>query len=87
MLNTIVATEKSSWLRTERRASFVRVALVVAVHVALVAALLSWSWPPAPIEVSILSLEDLGGEVPASSQTVTKALPPCVVTAPSATCE
>lgn len=68
MSKTIVATEKNSWLRTERRSSLVRVALVVAVHVALVAALLSWSWPPAPIEVSILSLEDLGGEVSASQE-------------------
>lgn len=68
MLNTIVATEKNSWLRSERRASLVRVALVVAVHVALVVALLSWSWPPAPIEVSILSLEDLGGEVSVSQE-------------------
>jgi protein TonB len=66
--NTIVAIEKNSWLRTERRASLLRLALVVAVHVALVAALLSWSWPPAPIEVSILSLEDLGGDVPASQE-------------------
>lgn len=66
--NTIVAIEKKSWLRTERRASLLRVALVIAVHVALVAALLSWSWPPAPIEVSILSLEDLGGDTPVSQE-------------------
>ena len=66
--NTIVAIEKNSWLRTERRASLLRLALVVAVHVALVAALLSWSWPPAPIEVSILSLEDLGGDASASQE-------------------
>lgn len=71
MSNTIVAIEKNSWLRTERRASLLRLALVVAVHVALVAALLSWSWPPAPIEVSILSLEDLGGDVPASQEVPT----------------
>ena len=66
--NTIVAIEKNTWLRTERRASLLRVALVVAVHVALLAALLSWSWPPAPIEVSILSLEDLGSDAPASQE-------------------
>jgi len=66
--NTIVATEKNSWLQTERRASLLRMLLVVAVHVVVLAALLSWSWSPAPIEVSILSLEDLGGEVPASQE-------------------
>jgi len=63
-----VATENNSWQRTERRASLLRVALVVTVHVALVAALLSWSWPPAPIEVSILSLEDLGSDAPAAQE-------------------
>lgn len=68
MSNTIVATEKNSWLQTERRASLLRLLLVVAVHVVVLAALLSWSWSPAPIEVSILSLEDLGGEVTASQE-------------------
>ncbi len=68
MANTIVAIEKKSWLRSERAASLLRLVVVVAVHGAVIAALLSWSWPPAPIEVSILSLEDLGGDVSASSE-------------------
>jgi protein TonB len=66
--NTIVAIEKKPWLRSERAASLLRLAVVVAVHGAVIAALLSWSWPPAPIEVSILSLEDLGGDVLASPE-------------------
>ena len=66
--NTIVAIEKKSWLRSERAASLLRLVVVVAVHGAVIAALLSWSWPPAPIEVSILSLEDLGGEVSAAER-------------------
>jgi len=66
--NTIVAIEKKPWLRSERAASLLRLAVVVAVHGAVIAALLSWSWPPAPIEVSILSLEDLGGEVSAAER-------------------
>ena len=66
--NTIVAIEKKPWLRSERAASLLRLVVVVAVHGAVIAALLSWSWPPAPIEVSILSLEDLGGDVPASPE-------------------
>ena len=64
--NTIVTIEKKPWLCSERAASLLRLVFVVAVHGAVIAALLSWSWLPAPIEVSILSLEDLGGEVPAS---------------------
>jgi hypothetical protein len=64
--NTIVTIEKKPWLRSEHAASLLRLVFVVAVHGAVIAALLSWSWLPAPIEVSILSLEDLGGEVPAS---------------------
>ena len=71
MSNTIVAIEKKPWLRSERSASLLRPVLVVAVHVTLVAALLSWSWPPAPIDVSILSLEDLGGDMPASQEVPT----------------
>jgi protein TonB len=66
--NTIVAIEKKPWLRSERAASLLRLVVVVAVHGAVIAALLSWSWPPAPIEVSILSLEDLGGDVPATPE-------------------
>jgi len=66
--NTIVAIEKKSWLRSERAASLLRLVVVVAVHGVVIAALLSWSWPPAPIEVSILSLEDLGGEVSAAER-------------------
>ncbi len=66
--NTIVAIEKKSQLRSERVASLLRLIVVVAVHAAVIAALLSWSWPTAPIEVSILSLEDLGGEMLASSE-------------------
>ena len=66
--NTIVAIEKKSQLRSERVASLLRLIVVVAVHAAVIAALLSWSWPTAPIEVSILSLEDLGGDVPASPE-------------------
>jgi len=66
--NTIVTIEKKQWLRPERAASLLRLVVVVAVHGAVIAALLSWSWPPAPIEVSILSLEDLGGDVPASPE-------------------
>jgi protein TonB len=66
--NTIVAIEKKPWLRSERAASLLRLAVVVAVHGAVIAALLSWSWPPAPIEVLILSLEDLGGDVLASPE-------------------
>ena len=68
MPNTIVAIEKKSWLRSERAASLLRLVVVVAVHGAVIAALLSWTWSPAPIEVSILSLEDLGGDVPASPE-------------------
>lgn len=68
MSNTIVAIEKKPWLRSERAASLLRLAVVVAVHGAVIAALLSWSWPPAPIEVLILSLEDLGGDVLASPE-------------------
>ena len=68
MSNTIAAIEKKPWLRPERAASLLRLVVVVAVHGAVIAALLSWSWPPAPIEVSILSLEDLGGDVPASPE-------------------
>jgi len=66
--NTIVTIKKKPWLRSERAASLLRLVVVVAVHGAVIAALLSWSWPPAPIEVSILSLEDLGGDVPASPE-------------------
>ena len=66
--NTIVTIEKKPWLRSERAASLLRLAVVVAVHCAVIAALLSWSWPPAPIEVLILSLEDLGGDVLASPE-------------------
>jgi protein TonB len=66
--NTIVTIEKKPWLRSERAASLLRLAVVVAVHGAVIAALLSWSWPPAPIEVLILSLEDLGGDVLASPE-------------------
>jgi protein TonB len=66
--NTIVTIEKKPWLRPERAASLLRLLVVVAVHGTVIAALLSWSWPPAPIEVSILSLEDLGGEMLASSE-------------------
>jgi protein TonB len=66
--NTIVTIEKKPWLRSERAASLLRLAVVVAVHGAVIAAFLSWSWPPAPIEVSILSLEDLGGDVPATPE-------------------
>lgn len=68
MSNTIVTIEKKPWLRSERAASLLRLLVVVAVHGTVIAALLSWSWPPAPIEVSILSLEDLGGEMLASSE-------------------
>ena len=85
--NTIVTIEKKPWLRSERAASVLRLLVVVAVHGAVIAAFLSWSWSPAPIEVSIVSLEDLWGEVSTSSQTVINALPPCVVTALSAKCE
>jgi len=73
--NTIVAIEKKSWLRSERAASLLRLLVVVAVHGAVIAALLSWSWPPAPIEVSILSLEDLGGEVSSSEEVSAQKLP------------
>ena len=73
--NTIVAIEKKSWLRSERAASLLRLVLVLAVHVAVIAALLSWSWPPVPIEVSILSLEDLGGEVSSSEEVPAQKLP------------
>jgi protein TonB len=73
--NTIVAIEKKSWLRSERAASLLRLVVVVAVHGAVIAALLSWSWPPAPIEVSILSLEDLGGEVSSSEEVSAQKLP------------
>ena len=73
--NTIVAIEKKSWLRSERAASLLRLVVVVAVHGAVIAALLSWSWPPAPIEVSILSLEDLGGEVSSSEEVPAQKLP------------
>ncbi len=68
MSNTIVTIEKKPWLRSERAASLLRLLVVVAVHGTVIAALPSWSWPPAPIEVSILSLEDLGGEMLASSE-------------------
>lgn len=73
--NTIVAIEKKSWLRSERAASLLRLVVVVAVHGAVIAALLSWSWPPAPIEVSILSLEDLGGEVSSAEEVLAQKLP------------
>jgi hypothetical protein len=73
--NTIVAIEKKSWLRSERAASLLRLVVVVAVHGAVIAALLSWSWPPAPIEVSILSLEDLGGDVSSSEEVPAQKLP------------
>ena len=73
--NTIVAIEKKSWLRSERAASLLRLVVVVAVHGVVIAALLSWSWPPAPIEVSILSLEDLGGEVSSSEEVLAQKLP------------
>ena len=68
MSNTTVTIEKKPWLRPERAASLLRLLVVVAVHGVVIAALLSWSWPPAPIEVSILSLEDLGGDVSASPE-------------------
>ena len=68
MSNTIVTIETKPWLRSQRAASLLRLVVVVAVHGAVIAALLSWSWPPAPIEVSILSLEDLGGDVPATPE-------------------
>ena len=56
------------------------------VHGAVIAALLSWSWPPAPIEVSILSLEDLGGDVPTSPEVlVAERLTPDVDAAAPAT--
>jgi len=73
--NTIVAIEKKPWLRPERVASLLRLVVVIAVHGAVIAALLSWSWSPVPIEVSILSLEDLGGEVPSSEEVSAQKLP------------
>jgi protein TonB len=73
--NTIVTIEKKPWLRSERAASLLRLVVVVAVHTAVIAALLSLSWPPAPIEVSILSLEDLGGEVSSYEEVPAQKLP------------
>jgi protein TonB len=73
--NTIVAIEKKPWLRPERAASLLRLVVVVAVHGAVIAALLSWTWSPAPIEVSILSLEDLGGDVSSSEEVPAQKLP------------
>jgi protein TonB len=73
--NTIVTIEKKPWLRSERAASLLRLVVVVAVHTAVIAALLSVSWPPAPIEVSILSLEDLGGEVSLYEEVPAQKLP------------
>jgi periplasmic protein TonB len=73
--NTIVTIETKPWLRSQRAASLLRLVVVVAVHGAVIAALLSWSWPPAPIEVSILSLEDLGGEVSSSEEVPAQKLP------------
>lgn len=66
-----VETTKA-WPGSERTASLLRFGLVLTVHVVVLAALLSWSWSPAPIEVSILSLEDLGGEMPVSEEASTQ---------------
>jgi protein TonB len=84
--NTLVAIEKKPWLRPERAASLLRLVVVVAVHGAVIAALLSWTWPSAPIEVSILSLEDLGGDVPTAPEvSAAERLTPDVDTAAPAT--
>ena len=52
------------WFTQERAASLARLTVVVALHVLVLFGLFSWSRSPTPIEVSILTLQDLEGDTP-----------------------
>ena len=60
----ISAAKSRRWFTQERAASLARLTIVIGLHVLVLAGLFSWSWSPTPIEVSILTLQDLEGDTP-----------------------
>lgn len=64
VLENISAANSRRWFTQERAASLARLTIVIGLHVLVLAGLFSWSWSPTPIEVSILTLQDLEGDTP-----------------------